>query len=119
MTIDRDQMIELARYTAGITRSRRQAYAEYVINPICRRCTDDATCGDCRYKARQLLKVATSEDECETLLTIIDRPSPVAAKCGTYGGFSGHVKRGTEICQPCRDASNTYQVNRRKSREAS
>lgn len=119
MTINRELMIELARHNADITRARRQAYAPYIINPICRDCTEDATCGDCRYKARQLLRVATSEDECATLLAIIDQPSPFAATCGTYGGYRSHTTNGEKPCDPCRRAEKAYQIKRRSKKAAS
>ena len=28
--------------------------------------------------------------------------------CGTYSGYGNHVKQKTEVCQPCREARNTY-----------
>ena len=28
--------------------------------------------------------------------------------CGTYSGYGYHIKKKTEVCQPCRDARNAY-----------
>jgi hypothetical protein len=36
--------------------------------------------------------------------------------CGTYSGYTIHIRDRTEICEPCRTASRIYQNNKRKER---
>lgn len=33
--------------------------------------------------------------------------------CGTYSGYTIHIRDKTEICEPCRIASRVYQRNKR------
>ena len=35
------------------------------------------------------------------------------ADCGTHGGYNRHVRHGHPPCDPCRDAANVYQRQRR------
>lgn len=28
--------------------------------------------------------------------------------CGTYNGYSAHIRKGTPVCEPCRDARRAY-----------
>lgn len=39
--------------------------------------------------------------------------------CGTVRGYSRHLHYGVELCQPCRDAKNTYDRARRAGRKSS
>lgn len=36
--------------------------------------------------------------------------------CGSYAGYRGHVKRGEEPCEPCRDANRRYMADYRTRR---
>jgi hypothetical protein len=36
--------------------------------------------------------------------------------CGTYSGYTIHIRDRTEICEPCRKASRIYQKNKRDER---
>jgi hypothetical protein len=36
--------------------------------------------------------------------------------CGTYSGYTIHIRDRTEICSPCREASRLYQNNKRLER---
>lgn len=43
----------------------------------------------------------------------LGRPEFHEAECGTRSGYNKHLKEGTEICQPCRDANAKYRRDRR------
>jgi hypothetical protein len=36
-----------------------------------------------------------------------------SGECGTYPGYSAHMRERTPVCQPCRDAATAYQAYRR------
>jgi len=36
------------------------------------------------------------------------------SKCGTYGGYQAHRRRGEDACNPCREANTTYQREYRR-----
>jgi hypothetical protein len=38
---------------------------------------------------------------------------PIYEDCGTYAALQRHVKEGTPVCKPCREAGNEYMRNRR------
>lgn len=35
------------------------------------------------------------------------------AECGTRSGYNKHLKKGTPICTPCREANTEYRRNKR------
>ena len=35
--------------------------------------------------------------------------------CGTYGGAQAHVRKGEEVCEPCRTARSEYRREYRKT----
>lgn len=97
----------IATWNAENARAHREyVHGDTLLDAACPTCTTAATCWRCRSKARRYLKVATSQAECAELLTIIDRPSPAAAQCGTPGGYRSHYRRGEQACRPCLDAHN-------------
>lgn len=115
--ITRHLQIEFTRHNAGIDRAKRSYYDDRV-DLACNICTDKVTCGKCRYKARQYLKVATSQDECASLLAVIARDRVNAAECGTVGGYKLHRRHDEKPCLPCRDAQNAFQRANRLRKKA-
>lgn len=120
MRIDADLMAEFARFNAGIARARR-AYEERDVpvfdDCLDLRCGTERTCWRCRRRARDLLTVATSEEECAELLAIIDRPGVRDLHgCGTTGGYMRHRRRRETPCDECSAAQRAYWREYRRKR---
>lgn len=110
-------LARLAFFNAGVRRAR-EAYRnrDVAMFEDCpeEKCGPEATCSHCRRRARDLLTVATSEDECAELLAILDRPGLfIRQGCGTEAGYVRHRRYKQRACQECLAAHAEYHRQRR------
>lgn len=78
---------------------------------ICARCPVAEECFDAGYMAREGVWGGLSANARKR-----GRPKRQAARCGTYAGYTKHVRRREPVCEPCRQAQRDYDKTRLASK---